>query len=38
MANITLVYDQLKANSYASHAIPEYWLVNLKENCFEVFQ
>lgn len=38
VANSTLAYDRLKAHSYASHAIPEYWLVNLKENCLEVFQ
>ena len=38
VANSTLAYDRLKANLYASHAIPEYWLVNLKENCLEVFQ
>lgn len=38
VANSTLAYDRLKATTYASHGIPEYWLVNLKENCLEVFQ
>lgn len=38
VANSTLAYDRLKAATYASHGIPEYWLVNLKENCLEVFQ
>lgn len=38
VANSTLAYDRLKATMYASHGIPEYWLVNLKENCLEVFQ
>jgi Uma2 family endonuclease len=38
VANSTLAYDRLKAIRYASHGIPEYWLVNLKENCIEVFQ
>lgn len=38
IANSTVAYDRLKAHTYASHAIPEYWLVNLKENCLEIFQ
>lgn len=38
VANSTLAYDRLKANTYARHFIPEYWLVNLKEHCLEVFQ
>ena len=38
VANSTLAYDRLKATTYASYGIPEYWLVNLKENCLEVFQ
>lgn len=38
VANSTLAYDRLKASLYASHGIAEYWLVNLKEHCLEVFQ
>lgn len=38
VASSTLAYDRLKAAVYASHGIPEYWLVNLKEHCLEVFQ
>lgn len=38
VANSTLAYDRLKATTYANHGISEYWLVNLKENCLEVFQ
>lgn len=38
VAHSTLAYDRLKANLYAQYQVPEYWLVNLKENCLEVFQ
>lgn len=38
VAYSTLAYDRLKANLYAAHSIPEYWLVNLKDHCLEVSQ
>lgn len=39
VADESLSYDRKrKAPLYASHGIPEFWLVNLKTSCLEVFR
>ena len=35
----TLQYDrETKSELYATCGVPEYWLVNLEDNCVEVFR
>lgn len=39
VADSSLMYDRVqKQRLYASHNIPEYWLVNLNDNCLEVYR
>ena len=39
VADSTLVQDRLtKAGIYAAAGIPEYWIVNLRDDCVEVFR
>ena len=39
IADTTLHYDRMtKAALYAGCGVPEYWVVNLPENCIEVFR
>ena len=39
ISDTTLKYDRETKNGlYATGGIPEYWVVNLKENCVEVFR
>jgi Uma2 family endonuclease len=36
VSDTTLAFDRFKAGLYAQAGIPEYWIVNLKDNCLEV--
>lgn len=39
VADSSLAYDQnQKLRLYAMHGIPEYWLLNLNDNCLEVYR
>jgi Uma2 family endonuclease len=39
VADSSLIYDQhQKLRLYALHNIPEYWLLNLNDNCLEVYR
>ncbi len=39
VADSSLVFDQnQKQRLYALHGIPEYWLLNLNDNCLEVYR
>lgn len=39
VADTSLAFDQTqKLRLYALHAIPEYWLLNLNDNCLEVYR
>ncbi len=39
VADSSLEYDRTqKQRLYALHNIPEYWLVNLNDNCLEVYK
>lgn len=39
VADSTLAFDQnQKQRLYALHGIPEYWLLNLNDNCLEVYR
>jgi len=38
VTDTTLAYDRLdKAAAYARNAIPEYWILNLRDRCLEVY-
>ncbi|MCW5932957.1 MAG: Uma2 family endonuclease [Fimbriimonadia bacterium] len=39
VADASLEYDRsVKASLYASGGVPEYWIVNLRERCLEMFR
>lgn len=39
VSDITLAFDRGEhAELYATHALPDYWIVNLKDRCVEVFR
>ncbi len=38
VAEVSLLHDRKKVGLYARSGIPEYWLVNLKDRCLEVYR